>query len=203
MSRVLAFLLLLATSVPARAELVSTAAPTPPTPWYLPRGVFLGTFIFNGAVTPELRVQWEWTLVQEPRDSFVAILEGGGGYAIARPSIALASQDQAQMTFFYQHMVTLGLAYRGEWANGLHVGAQAITGPFWYGARYDNLPTEGRLTGVVEGRFQIGKRLGPVVLGVSAGLGTPYAKPLRTFSVDYLAGFVGGVFLDWRIVPPK
>jgi hypothetical protein len=205
MTRVFAVVLLLVTATPALGDEVFM--PPPPesiTPWYLPRGVFLGTFVFGGAVTPQVRVQWEWTVVQEQRDAFAIILEGGGGYALARPSIELNASENAQMTFFYQHMVMAGFAYRGEWANGLHIGVQGLTGPLWYGARFDNvLAKEGRLTGLVEGRAQVGLRLGPVVLGVSGGLGTPYQKPLRTFSADYVTGVVLGLFLDWRVAPRR
>ncbi len=204
MTRLFTLLLVLTSATPALADEVFSAVPPETiTPWYLPRGAFLGTFFFGGAVTPQVRVQWEWNVVQETRDAFVIVLEGGGGYAVARPTIELASGDPAKMTFFYQHTVMAGFAYRGQFANGFNVGVQGLTGPLWYGARFDNQPTEGWLTGMVEGRVQLGWRVGPLVLGVSGGLGTPYAKPLRRLSADYVTGVVLGVFADWRVGPNR
>ncbi|RKH88646.1 hypothetical protein D7Y21_13885, partial [Corallococcus sp. AB045] len=48
-----------------------------PTPAWLPRGLFLGTQISNGAIIPNLRVQWEFTIFQDRKDAWIAILEGG------------------------------------------------------------------------------------------------------------------------------
>ncbi|NOK39353.1 hypothetical protein HMI49_39900, partial [Corallococcus exercitus] len=50
-----------------------------PTPAWLPRGVFLGTQLNNGAVVPNVRVQWELTIFQDRKDAWIAILEGGVG----------------------------------------------------------------------------------------------------------------------------
>src|SRR5260370_35681870 len=55
-----------------------------PTPAYLPRSAFVGTYV-NGAVTPQLRFQWELTLIQRRVPALVVVREVGGGAGSVLP----------------------------------------------------------------------------------------------------------------------
>jgi hypothetical protein len=168
-----------------------------PTPFYLPRGAFLGAFFKDAATTAQLRVQWQLTVVQEPVDALVLVLEGGLGYGLTHPRNA-GRAGTARMTYLYQHTAQLGLAYRGLYPNGFHWGLQVTTGPTFLGARFDTLPRERRIIGSVEGRVQFGWRVASVAYGVSLGLSQPYVYPGRSAAAPYLGGLLLGVFADWR-----
>jgi hypothetical protein len=50
----------------------------------------------------------------------------------------------------------------------------------------------------MEGRIQLGYRLGPVVLGVSGGYGEPFSYRRRSLSRQFVGGALFGFFADWR-----
>jgi hypothetical protein len=194
-------LLFLATAGPAAAapELKPVAPPPEAqgVPWYVPRAAFGGTF-YNVTWTPQLRLAWEVAIIQSKNDAMLAFFEGGGGYAVWMPRIfGLNGQDA--MTFFYQHTAMLGLAYQARYSNGLCWGFQVGTGPVFYGARIENLPTENIVAGWVEGRAHVGWRFGKITYGISAGYANLYNPPRRTQqSGSFVAGPVGGFYMDWR-----
>src|SRR5687767_276987 len=64
----------------------------------LPRALYVGSF-FNDAVTPQLRAQWQYTLLQERVDALVVFFEGGGGISSFELPRFLG---RYQMTRFYQ-----------------------------------------------------------------------------------------------------
>ena len=199
MDRRLACLLLLVLSLatPAAAQLRTQEKRVSPTPAYLPRAVYLGTYVKGGAVVPQLRAQWEVTLIQERIDAFVFIAELGGGYDVAGPTNAGPRED-LELTQLYEHSALAGFGYRGSWPSGLHVGAHVLAGPLRYGAKYEILPSEKRTAGLVDGRLQIGHSVGPFVLGAALGYGEAFGTSRRSNALQYLGGLSFGIFADWR-----
>jgi hypothetical protein len=166
-------------------------------PVYVPRQAFVGAF-FRDAVTPQLRVGWEATVVQERRDALILLLELGGGYGFGLPKKTGPTQDVA-MTFLYQHTAQAGLGLRATFANGFHWGAQVTAGPLFYGARFkERLRTEERIGGMMEGRLQFGLRRGTFIYGISGGYGRHFGVSWRSTAGEYLGGAIFGAFVDWR-----
>lgn len=167
-----------------------------PSPAYLPRTIFLGTYLKDGATTPQVRVQWELPLVEQSKDVLGVAFELGGGYGVGFPQNAGQLQD-GRMNFLYQHTALVGIAYRGWRGSHFRWGVQILTGPFWYGARYENLRTENRFTGMVEGRVRFGFDAGPVSLGVSGGYGSPYSVRRVSPAAPFIGGPMVGAWLSW------
>jgi hypothetical protein len=161
----------------------------PSTPAWLPRGAFVGTYARAGAVTPQARVQWQWTLIQDRKDALVLVAEGGGGWAAALPDTVDA---------FYEHTLMVGGAYRNQSPSGFHWGFQVTGGPLWYGAHLREVPDERYTVGLVEGRVHLGYQVGRVALGVSGGYGEPFGHRRRSVASRHLGGLLVGVFADWR-----
>ncbi|MBF5044198.1 hypothetical protein FGE12_17500 [Aggregicoccus sp. 17bor-14] len=199
MDRRLACLLLLflASAAPAAAQLPERVERNSPTPVWLPRGAFLGTFLKGGAVVPQVRVQWEGTLIQERIDAFAFILEGGGGYAVGKPDNA-GPRENLHLVQLYEFTAQGGFGYRGDWKSGWHAGAQVLAGPIHYGAKYEVLAPEKRTAGIVEGRLQLGHSVGPFVLGGAVGYGELFGVSRRSNALQYLGGLSLGLFADWR-----
>lgn len=190
----------------ASAQMYGTLGDTAPgVPAWLPRGAFLGTYLANGAVTPQGRVQWQLTLIQMRNDAFVGVAEVGGGMAISRPSGDLGDVSW-RMLSFYQASAMIGLGYRATYRSNLHWGFHIMSGPMLYGATYDTGPgnddaREQAWAGIVEGRAQVGLRTGPVTFGVSGGWAQIYNQRVPELSAQYTGGAVFGIFLDWRPLP--
>jgi hypothetical protein len=199
MDRRLACLLLLVLSLasPAAAQLQQREKRVSPTVAYLPRAVYLGAYVKGGAFTPQLRAQWELTLIQERIDAFVFIGELGGGYAVGHPNNAGPRQN-LEVTQLYEHMALAGFGYRGAWPSGLHVGAHVLAGPVLYGAKFQLLPAEKETVGMVDGRLQVGHSVGPFVLGAALGYGEVFGVSQRSNAAQYLGGLSFGIFADWR-----
>lgn len=161
---------------------------------WLPRGLYLGTYLNKDVWTPQARLQWEIPVIEERRDSLVFLFEGGGGYGVSFTSTAGTTED-VRMTYIYQHMVGVGLGYRGR-KGVLRWGAELVTGPFFYGARFDRLPTENRFSGIVDGRLRAGLDLGTLTVGLAIGYASPYSEPFRSNAVPYVGGFSASLFLD-------
>jgi hypothetical protein len=166
-------------------------------PAWLPRGAFLGTYIRNGAVTLQPRVQWQLTFFQDRKDALVLLLEGGVGYAAALPDTAVQGAD-VPVDAFHAHSLMVGAGYRNQSPSGLHWGFQVTSGPLWYGAHFRGLPDERHLAGLVEGRVHLGHRVGPLVLGGSVGYGEPFNFRRSSVARQYAGGLLLGLFADWR-----
>lgn len=165
-------------------------------PWYVPRAAFAGVF-YNVTWTPQLRATWELTLIQARNDAFLVFFEAGGGYAVWMPSFFGSGSDA--MTLFYQHTALAGVAYQALYKSGLSWGFQVGTGPVFYGARIENAPRENLITGWVEGRVQLGWRVGKLTYGLSGGYANLYNAPRRGVqSGTFVGGFLGGIYMDWR-----
>jgi hypothetical protein len=182
----------------AQTEEASTATRrTGSTPVWLPRGAFLGTYLRNGAVTPQARLQWQVTLFEQRKDTFALLLEGGVGWAAALPDTVLEGRD-VPIHSLYEHPVLFGVGYRNQAPEGFHWGFQVTGGPVWYGAHFRDLPAERESAGLMEGRIHVGYRVGQVVLGMSAGYGEPFSFKRRSVARQFLGGAQFGFFADWR-----
>jgi len=171
---------------------------TPPVvPLYLPQAVYVGAFLNDALLTPQVRLQWEWNLVRTHHDAFVFYAEGGGGYAISFPH-NLGATGQDAMQYFYEHTVEAGIAYRAVYENGFAWGFHVGTGPVFYGARIQNAPTENFLTGWVEGGAQIGLKAGPVVYGLALRYANLYDPPRHSTAGLYVGGFNLSLYAEWR-----
>ncbi len=169
------------------------------TPVWLPRGSFLGTYVRNGALTPQVRLQWQLTLFEQRKDALVLLVDGGVGWAANFPATATTVEGFAARTdSFYEHTAMVGVGYRNQAPSGFHWGFQVTGGPVWYGAHFRNLPHESETAGLMEGRIHVGYRVGPVVLGVSGGYGEPFSFRRRSVSRQFLGGAQFGFFADWR-----
>lgn len=167
------------------------------TPFWLPRGAFLGTYIRDGAITPQPRLQWELTFFADRLDALVFLVEGGIGYAVTRPDTAVQGYNIPVHTF-YEHTLMTGFAYRNQGQDGWHWGFQVTGGPLWYGAHLTNVDNEHYTVGLVEGRVQVGYTFGPVVLGVSGGYGEPFSYSKHSVARFMAGGALVGLFADWR-----
>lgn len=209
--RSLCMLLILLAGSPALAQEDEDTEPrrhVSPTPVWLPRGVFLGTYLTTGepdvrsspplVVTPQLRLQWELTVIQERVDSMVLLAELGGGWAVARTDRGGVGENLS-MERLNQFVGIFGLGYRGTLPSGLHLGAHAGVGPLLYRARFSGFVPEQFLAGMVEARAQVGYTFFKgVALGISAGYGSPFGRPARSFGGEFTGGFLVGLFADWR-----
>lgn len=168
-----------------------------PTPWYLPRGAFLGTYIRGGAAVAQARLQWQLTLFQDKHDALVFVVDGGVGRSFALPSTAVEGFD-VPFKGFYEHTLMAGAAYRNQNPTGWHWGFQVTAGPVWYAAHYENFPNESLTGGLLEGRLQIGYRVGQVALGLAGGYAEPFSVGRRNVAHNYVGGGLIGFFADWR-----
>lgn len=173
-------------------------------PWYLPRSLELGTFIQKGLVAPNLRFDWELTMLQSHHDALVFVVEGLVSYAGAFPNVGFGPGATSTMTLFYQHSVMGGVAYRGTYESGFRWGFSVLSGPVWYGAHWSSAKVvpENNFDGWIDGRVQAGWQFGPVVVGVTGGYTALYNQP-RGFvlSGPYAGGIDMGIVIDWRPLP--
>lgn len=165
-------------------------------PAWAPRAVWAGLLINDQAVSPQLRLQWEGMIANQFRDALMLVGEIGGGYAVGLPKNAGPDANET-MTFLYQHSIVGGVGYRGWRGQNFRWGLQILFGPHFYGARFENLPTENRINGIVEGRAQFGWDVGPVSLGVSAGYASPFSKPILSNAAPHVGGWMLGAYVDW------
>ncbi|WP_375744489.1 hypothetical protein NR800_06640 [Corallococcus interemptor] len=171
-----------------------------PTPFWLPRGVFLGTQLNNGAVIPNVRIQWEFTIFQDRKDAWIAVLEGGVGWAASLPDSALESRNlYLPVSSYYEHNAQVGFGYRNHLPGKVHWGFQVTGGPTFYGAHFTTQPPDRRVAGSVQGRIQIGYQLPQDVgVGLALGYSEPFGLKNRSFARDFVGGVNIGFFADWR-----
>ena len=179
----------------AASDLIDRPPPEPvvhPVPVYVPRGVSLGLFVNLPTVAPMLRLQWEATLYEQPRNHLTAFLAGGAALSLNLP---------ASVRALYQYVTFAGIGYKST-REVLHWGFQIGAGVVWYRASYapaQHLFFESRVLGYSEGRIELGARVTrSLILGGYVGYGSPWEFNDRFPAVIYVAGPVAGVFLDWR-----
>lgn len=168
-----------------------------PTIAWLPRGVFLGTQLRNGAVIPNLHLTWEFTLFQDRKDAWIAVLDGGVGWAASLPDTAREG-FVLPVTSYYEHTAQLGFGYRNHLPGKAHWGFQVTGGPTFYGAHFTTQPPDRRIGGTVQGRLQIGYQLQDLGLGVAVGYAEPFGLKNRSLARDFVGGVNIGFFADWR-----
>jgi hypothetical protein len=168
-----------------------------PTPAWLPRQAVLGVQISNGALIPNLHLQWEFTLFQDRKDAWIAVLDGGVGWAATLPETAL-NGFYLPVTAYYEHTTQLGLGYRNHLPGKIHWGFQVTAGPTFYGAHFTTQPPDRRVAGTVHGRFQIGYQLQSSALGLTLGYAEPFGLKNRSFAREFVGGVNLGFFANWR-----
>lgn len=201
MHRGLLFCLLLVLGSASTALAQEAEAPklhTSPTPAWLPRGAYLGTYTRGGAVVPQVRLQWQLTMFQDRRDALVFLVEGGLGRAVALPDIQIFGGPTVPFKSFYSHTAMAGAGYRNQNPSGWHWGFQVTTGPVWFGSRFEGFANEDHVGGLIEGRVHVGRQLDKVALGLSVGYGEAFGVGRRNLSRNYLGGMLLGFFADWR-----
>lgn len=167
------------------------------TPWYLPRAAHLYV-IPSPSVSPSLRIAWEIGITSGENDGLLFLLEGGGAYSLT-DVVAETPTKTVTLTFLYQHAAMAGIGYRhaNDW-QGFHWGFSILSGPLWYGARYEGTATKtNSIIGAVEGRAQLGWTVGKVTYGVTVGYLQMYEHPLVNPAVLVLGGPTVGVFAEW------
>jgi hypothetical protein len=167
--------------------------PDSPTPAWLPRAAFLGTFIRNGAVVPAARVQWQLPFFRGPTDALLLVLEPTAAAAVVFP------RDLA-LTSLQLYALELGVGYSNRRESGLEWGFQVGTGPAWYSARFSegDKERESYLVGLLNGRAQVGYRFGSLSLGVAVGYGDPYNYRRTSLARAHVGGPQMGLYADWR-----
>lgn len=178
---------------------------SPGVPFYVPRGAFGGAYFNEGTITPQLRVQWQATLLQMQNDALVVYVEGGGGFGLALAR-NIGPGGVLTMRSSYQHLALIGLGYDAMYRNDFAWGFQLMTGPLWYGAAYkdDLIPAERVLNGTVEARVNAGLRVGDFRLMISGGWAQVYQTPRNVVSAPFTGGPIFGVYLNWRpVIRPK
>lgn len=165
-------------------------------PWYLPRQVSL-TGIAGRAVTPQLRVGWEWTLIQERVDALLFVVEGAAGWAV---STSLQPDDEGNpgVSWFFEHTLQAGLGYRQVLGQDWAFGFKLTAGPGWVGARSPGLDDERALIGLVEGRFELGRFFGSTQVGVMGGIQTVMSHRVHRYASHGAGGVLFGIFANWR-----
>jgi hypothetical protein len=183
---------------------IASAQPAPPTvhrsptPAWLPRGVFLGATMREEALTPRLKVQWQFTFLQERKDAFALLLEGSVGWASSLPD-PLPGQPETLIGSYYEHSGQVGVGYRNHLPGRVHWGFQVTGGPVFYGAKFaGGLPPDRRTSGIIEGRIHLGYQLGAAAVGAAVGYGEPFALKRRSLARSFVGGPMFGLFVDWR-----
>lgn len=177
-------------------DLAPPRAPPPSTPWYLPRGVFFGTFV-GKSVTPQLRVNWELVLLQERLDALMLVFEGGVGWA-ASTATEPDELGHPGIGSLYQQSLQLGLGYRETSSSGFDWGFQITIGAGFFGATSPGLPADHRILPIVEGRIQAGWKVGHFELGASGGVQQLLREPPGSYVAPRAGGLLLGMYLEWR-----
>ena len=186
-------------SAAASAQTAKPPPPESPTPAWLPRSAFLGTFIRNGAIVPEARVQWQILFFQGRSDVLALIIEPTAAAALVRPDTVVEG-DNVPLTSLQFYSLQVGVGYRSRRPSGLEWGFQLGTGPAWYGARFrgGGKDRESYFVGLLDGRAQLGYRFGSLSLGVAVGYGDPYNYRRTSLARPYVGGPQVGLYADWR-----
>ena len=160
------------------------AEPKPPqTPWFLPRYATAQAMFRPGTVVPTLRLGWEIDLVDQPRNTLVFIVEGGGALGAANRNGGL----------FYTGLALFGLGFRSLRDSGFAWGFNIGFGPAFYG-----LPGDQRVSPYIEARLHAGAKLGPVLLAACGGYGQWVSYLPSSLAQLYLGGPFLGILLGWK-----
>jgi hypothetical protein len=192
--------LTLGVSVAASAQTGRPPAPEQsPTPAWLPRGAFLGTFIRNGAVVPEARLQWQVVFFQGRTDTLGLLIEPIAAAAVVKPDTVVEDAD-VPMTSLQLYSLMLAVGYTSRRGPGLEWGFQLGTGPAWFRAGFRGGPKdrESYWVGLLDGRARLGYRFSSVSLGLAVGYGDPYNYRRSSLARRHVGGPQLGLYADWR-----
>lgn len=170
------------------------------TPPWLPRGALVGTFIRNGAVVPEVRLQWQLLFYKGRRDTLGLYIEPLAAFAAIKPD-TVVDNPNVTMTLLQYYSLQFALGYTARREGGLEWGFQLGTGPAWYRARFTGgtKDAESYWVGLLDGRLRVGYRLGDKVgVGVAVGYCDPYNYRRTGLAHSYLGGLQLGLYADWR-----
>ncbi|OJT20802.1 hypothetical protein BO221_28230 [Archangium sp. Cb G35] len=184
----------------ASAALAQRPPPPPsPTPPWLPRGAYLGTFIRDGVIAPQARLQWQLVFFQGRSDTLGLLIEPMAAIAVARPATVVEDED-VPMTSLQYYSLMFALGYTSRRGPGWEWGFQVGTGPAWLHARFENRSTDEEfyLGGLLDGRARIGYRFSSVSLGFTVGYGDPYNYRRSSLARSYVGGLQLGFYADWR-----
>jgi hypothetical protein len=182
---------------------VALAQPAPqpasPTPPWLPRAAYLGTFIRDGVIAPQARIQWQLVFFQGRTDTLGLLIEPLAALAVARPDTVVEGED-VPMTSLQYYSLMFALGYTSRRGPGMEWGFQVGTGPAWLRARFQNGPKdeESYWGGLLDGRARIGYRFSSVSLGFTVGYGDPYNYRRSSLARSYVGGLQLGFYADWR-----
>jgi len=180
---------------PARPPLLSEST-TPP---WLPRGAFVGTFIRDGAIVPEVRLHWQLVFYQGRRDTLGLYIEPMAAFAAVKPDTVVEGSN-VPMTQLQLYSLQFAVGYTARREAGFEWGFQLGTGPAWYQAHFQggSKDSESYWVGLLDGRARLGYRLGSVGLGVAVGYGDPYNYKRASLARPYVGGLQLGLYADWR-----
>lgn len=167
------------------------------TPFWIPREIALGSYLFGSVVSPTVELKWEAALYQHRIDTLMFVLEGAGSYGTKFAAGETQYYDPP-INYLYQYSVAAELGYRMDRPGGFSFSFHAGAGPLFYGARARTLSTENLSAGTVVGRMSVGWRVGKVTTGVTGGFSAPFNTSVVSYSAVYLGGFFGGVYVNWR-----
>ncbi|HYO52595.1 hypothetical protein [Archangium sp.] len=170
-----------------------------PTPAWLPRGAFLGTFIRDGAVVPEVRLQWQVVFFQGRTDALGLLIEPTAAAAVVKPDTVVEDAN-VPMTSLQLYSLMFAAGYTSRRSSGLEWGFQVGTGPAWFraGFRGGSKDRESYWVGLLDGRARIGYRFSSVSLGLAVGYADPYNYKRSSLARSYVGGLQLGLYADWR-----
>ena len=200
MNRKLPVLLVFSLALASVASAQTTRPPEhrSPTPAWLPRGVFLGATAREDVITPRLKVQWQFTFLQERKDAFALLLEGSLGWASSFPDPD-PNEPRTLIGSYYEHSAQVGVGYRNHLPGSVHWGFQVTGGPVFYGAHFDGgTPADHRTAGIIEGRVHLGYQWGATAVGAAVGYAEPFGLKRRSLGRYFVGGPMFGLFMDWR-----
>lgn len=163
----------------------------PLVPFYVPRSASLGAFFNRDMFTPHVRVAWEWTVVDQPRNALIVTAAFGTG---------LGANPPVPMTSHFEHVGLVGVAFRSD-RQLLHWGFHAMFGAVWYRTFWkpDTYFPESRVLPYAEGRLQGGLVLAPHLrLALYVGYAAPFIYTRGLPGNLFVGGFDFGVVVDWR-----
>ena len=190
---------------PALAQTPSPRSPLDAsTPAWLPRGVYLGTTLRDGAVVPQARLQWQAMFYQARHDALGVFIEPMVAQSVVTPSSLVADPfgtvPSGSLSSLRVYALVLSIGYTNRRESGFEWGFQVGSGPAWYQARFQGASKdqESYLVGLLDGRLRAGYRVGPIGLGLAVGYGDPYNYKRASLSHTFVGGLQLGLYADWR-----
>jgi hypothetical protein len=158
-------------------------------PWYLPRWATFQTYIWNGAVVPSLHTAWEINLIEQPRNTFVFILELGFSVGAVTPQ---------SLGVFFENFALAGLGYRMQRDSGFTWGFTVGFGATVYGNNGPMNMNELGASTYIEGKLHLGWRFKPFTVSLCGGWGQPVTYNFASHAQPFVGGPFIGVLVGWK-----